>query len=65
MGIDFDGIFNVVFCDLVKDLGEVMVLMVDICLDEFIDYGYCGVFDDWGWVDNDVIVVCYVELVVV
>ena len=30
-----------------------MVLIADLCLDEYTDHGHCGVLDDRGEVDND------------
>ncbi len=35
------------------ELGTQMVLMADLCLDEYTDHGHCGVLDTRGEVDND------------
>jgi porphobilinogen synthase len=50
---DPDGILNVALSDLAEAVGEDIVLMADLCLDEFTDHGHCGVLDDSGAVDND------------
>ena len=34
-------------------VGDDLVVMADLCLDEFTDHGHCGVLDDRGGVDND------------
>jgi porphobilinogen synthase len=33
--------------------GDQLVIMADLCLDEFTDHGHCGVLDEKGRVDND------------
>jgi porphobilinogen synthase len=33
--------------------GDDLVIMADLCLDEFTDHGHCGVLDKQGNVDND------------
>lgn len=35
------------------ELGDEMVLIADLCLDEYTDHGHCGVIDENGEVDND------------
>ena len=35
------------------DLGDQLVLMADLCVDEYTSHGHCGVLDDRGNVDND------------
>src|SRR3954449_4041506 len=64
VGVADDGILNVALRDLAKDLGEDTVLMADTCLDEFTDYGHCGVLDASGRVDNDATNISYPELAV-
>ena len=34
-------------------LGDELVLIADLCLDEYTDHGHCGVLDADGTVDND------------
>jgi porphobilinogen synthase len=50
---DPDGIVQVALRRLRNELGDSMVLMADLCLDEYTDHGHCGVLDDAGDVDND------------
>lgn len=35
------------------EAGDDLVIMADLCLDEFTDHGHCGVVDEAGRVDND------------
>ena len=50
---DPEGILNVAL-RLVRDaVGDDLVVMADLCLDEFTDHGHCGVLDSEGRVDND------------
>jgi porphobilinogen synthase len=48
-----DGIVQVALSDLKDDLGGELVLIADLCLDEYTDHGHCGVLDGRGEVDND------------
>jgi porphobilinogen synthase len=48
-----DGILNVALCRVVEAVGDDLVVMSDLCLDEFTDHGHCGVLADDGSVDND------------
>lgn len=48
-----DGIAQLALADLRADVGGDMVLIADLCLDEYTDHGHCGVLDDHGSVDND------------
>ncbi|AKT51194.1 porphobilinogen synthase [Arsenicicoccus sp. oral taxon 190] len=50
---DPDGILNVALRRLADTVGDDLVVMADLCLDEFTDHGHCGVLDDRGRVDND------------
>ena len=47
------GIVQVALRRLRDDLGEEVVLMADLCLDEYTDHGHCGVLLPDGTVDND------------
>ena len=42
-----------------------LVVMADLCLDEFTDHGHCGVLDSGGRVDNDETLLRYQEMAVV
>jgi porphobilinogen synthase len=50
---DPDGILNVALRAVADAVGDRLVVMADLCLDEFTDHGHCGVLDDGGRVDND------------
>ncbi len=52
-GDDPEGILNVALRRVVDAVGDRLVVMADLCLDEFTDHGHCGVLDDAGRVDND------------
>ena len=43
-----DGIVQVALASLRQELGSEMVLIADLCLDEYTDHGHCGVLDDRG-----------------
>ena len=47
------GIVQVALSDLRSDLGDRMVLMSDLCVDEYTSHGHCGILDGHGSVDND------------
>ena len=48
-----DGVVQVALQDLRGDHGDDLVLMADLCLDEYTDHGHCGVLTEDGQVDND------------
>jgi porphobilinogen synthase len=48
-----NGIVQVALSDLKDELGDTLVLIADLCLDEYTDHGHCGVLDDQGQVIND------------
>jgi porphobilinogen synthase len=50
---DPDGILNVALRRVRDTVGKDLVIMADLCLDEFTDHGHCGVLDSQGCVDND------------
>jgi porphobilinogen synthase len=50
---DPDGIVQVALRDLRDEVGDELVVMADLCLDEYTDHGHCGVISDSGEVDND------------
>lgn len=61
---DRDGIVQVALKHLSDELGDEVVLIADLCLDEYTDHGHCGVLDDRGEVDNDATLVRYSEVAV-
>jgi len=48
-----DGIVQLALRDLRDELGHDIVVMADLCLDEYTDHGHCGVLSSTGEVDND------------
>lgn len=60
--VDPGGVLNVAIGDVVDEVGTDMVVMADLCLDEFTDHGHCGVLADDGSVDNDATLQRYAEM---
>jgi porphobilinogen synthase len=60
--LDPDGILNVAIRDAVSEAGTDLLVMSDLCLDEFTDHGHCGVLDASGRVDNDATLEIYAEM---
>ncbi|MBC3189583.1 porphobilinogen synthase [Pseudonocardia sp. C8] len=60
--VDPDGILNVALRDVRAEVGDDLVVMSDLCLDEFTDHGHCGVLDDAGGVDNDATLEIYARM---
>ncbi len=56
---DPDGIVQLALNDLREDLGDRIVLMADLCLDEYTDHGHCGVLTADGEIDNDTTIELY------
>jgi porphobilinogen synthase len=50
---DPSGIVQVALRDLRDEMGDRIVLIADLCLDEYTDHGHCGVLTAAGEVDND------------
>jgi porphobilinogen synthase len=63
-GVDPDGILNAALRDVRAEVGDAIVVMADLCLDEFTDHGHCGVLDAHGGVDNDATLAVYAEMAV-
>jgi porphobilinogen synthase len=60
--LDPDGILNVAIRDAVSEAGDALLVMSDLCLDEFTSHGHCGVLDSTGRVDNDATLKIYAEM---
>jgi porphobilinogen synthase len=60
--IDPDGILNVAIRDAAGEAGDDILVMADLCLDEFTSHGHCGVLDSSGRVDNDATLAIYAEM---
>jgi porphobilinogen synthase len=48
-----DGIGQQSIAALRVEFGDDVVVIADLCLDEYTDHGHCGVLDEGGGVDND------------
>ncbi len=59
-----DGIVQVALRELRDELADSMVLIADLCLDEYTDHGHCGVLRPDGTVDNDATVELYARTAV-
>ncbi|MGP5196261.1 porphobilinogen synthase [Arthrobacter rhombi] len=64
-GIDPDGVLNRAIAEVRAEVGDDIVIMSDLCLDEFTDHGHCGVLDEAGRVDNDATLAIYAQMAVV
>ncbi|MFC8131074.1 porphobilinogen synthase [Streptomyces sp. NPDC057302] len=62
VGTDPDGILQVALRDVRAEVGDDLIVMSDLCLDEFTDHGHCGVLDSQGRVDNDATLERYAEM---
>ncbi len=47
------GIVQLALADIVAEVGDDLVVMTDLCLDEYTDHGHCGLLTETGEVDND------------
>ena len=64
-GTNPDGILQQAIRDVVSEVGDQLVVMSDLCLDEYTDHGHCGVLAADGTVDNDATLDRYAEMAVV
>jgi porphobilinogen synthase len=64
-GTNPDGILQRAIRDVVSEVGDQLVIMSDLCLDEYTDHGHCGVLAADGSVDNDATLERYAEMAVV
>ena len=61
---DPDGIVQLALRDVRDEVGDRLVVMADLCLDEYTDHGHCGVLTAGGEVDNDATVELYAQVAV-
>ena len=54
-----DGIVQVALAELRAEVGDDVVLMADLCVDEYTDHGHCGIVAADGSVDNDATLAVY------
>jgi porphobilinogen synthase len=59
---DPNGILNVTTRAIREEIGDDLVVIPDLCLDEFTDHGHCGVLRPDGTVDNDASLMRYAEM---
>jgi len=50
---DPQGIVQLALADLRSEVGAELVLIADLCVDEYTDHGHCGIVGADGQVDND------------
>ena len=62
---DPDGIVQVGLRSLRDEFGDELVIMADLCLDEYSTHGHCGVLRANGTVDNDATLELYARTAVV
>jgi len=55
-------VLNVAIADVSAEVGSALVVMSDLCLDEFTDHGHCGLLDERGRVDNDATLAVYAAM---
>ena len=58
---DPNGIMQLALADLRTRFGDAIVVMADLCLDEYTDHGHCGIVLPDGRVDNDATIERYAE----
>ncbi len=63
-GLDPFGVLNKAIRDVRAAVGNDLVIMSDLCLDEFTDHGHCGVLNVAGEVDNDATLDIYAKMAV-
>ncbi|MBP0460249.1 porphobilinogen synthase [Streptomyces montanisoli] len=61
-GTDPDGILQQAIRAVRSEVGDDLVVMSDLCLDEYTDHGHCGVLTPDGRVDNDATLERYAEM---
>ncbi len=61
---DPEGVVQVALANLRSDRGDEMVLIADLCVDEYTDHGHCGVLTEAGEVDNDATLAVYGDIAV-
>ena len=61
---DPDGIVQLALADLRAEVGDEIVLIADLCVDEYTDHGHCGIVGPDGDVDNDATLELYARAAV-
>jgi porphobilinogen synthase len=60
--LDPEGVLNAAIASVRAAVGNELVVMSDLCLDEFTDHGHCGILDANGAVDNDATLAIYARM---
>ncbi len=60
--LDPHGILSAAISAVRDEVGDDLLVMSDVCLDEFTDHGHCGVLTPGGVVDNDATVAIYAQM---
>ncbi len=58
------GVVQVALANLRAEFGDSILLMADLCVDEYTSHGHCGVLDGKGSVDNDATLELYAKAAV-
>jgi porphobilinogen synthase len=61
---DPEGIVQVALKEVTEAVGDRLVVMADLCVDEYTDHGHCGILDGKGSVDNDATLAVYAKIAV-
>ncbi|MTA13352.1 MAG: porphobilinogen synthase [Actinobacteria bacterium] len=61
---DPEGIVQAALRDVRDAVGDRLVVMADLCVDEYTDHGHCGILDGRGSVDNDATLDVYARIAV-
>ena len=59
-----DGIVQQAIADCKSMAGDDLVIMSDLCVDEYTDHGHCGVVNDDGSIDNDLTLDLYKKIAI-
>ncbi len=59
-----EGVIQLALGNLRDDVGDDVVLIADLCVDEYTDHGHCGVLGPSGGVDNDATLGLYADIAV-
>jgi porphobilinogen synthase len=58
---DPEGIVQLALADLRAEVGDALVLIADLCVDEYTSHGHCGILTADGEVDNDATLEIYAK----
>lgn len=62
--INPNGILHTAVRKIREQVGEKLIVIADLCLDEFTDHGHCGVLASDGSIDNDATLEIYARMAV-